>query len=76
MITICVMKLNLYIEEMGDAKFAKALKVSERRVSSWRLGQRIPRGDMAVKIHKLTIKLQLQGKSNAIVTVAECFPGA
>lgn len=58
------MRLRTYIEEVGDKKLAKRLKVTERRVNSWRLGQRVPRPDMARRIEKLT------GRQ---VTFRECY---
>lgn len=48
------MLLKIYIGEVGEKQFAKRLKVTERRVQSWRLGQRFPRPEMARRIERLT----------------------
>lgn len=48
------MLLPIYIEAVGEKALAKRLKVTERRVQSWRLGQRSPRPSMARRIEKLT----------------------
>lgn len=58
------MRLRTYIKKVGDKELANRLKVTERRVSSWRLGQRSPRPDMARRIEKIT---------NRQVTFKECY---
>ena len=70
------MKLKNYIENMGDAEFAKKLKISERCAYSWRKGDRKPPAHMAIKINRMTKRLDAKGKVFGVVTFEECYPDA
>lgn len=41
------MELKAFIEQVGDAKAARLFGVSARTAQSWRLGERIPRKELA-----------------------------
>lgn len=56
------MKLDQFIEEIGDEAAAKLFDVKPRTVASWRRGERKPRPDKAIEIVKtLRGKIPLEG---------------
>ena len=54
MARLVLMKLNEYIEMVGNEAAAKIFGVSVRRVVSWRLEYRFPRPEMALEIERMT----------------------
>ena len=44
------MRLNAYIETIGDAAAAELFGVKERTAASWRRGERLPRPEQAERI--------------------------
>lgn len=44
------MRLNEYIEQVGDEAFARQFRIKLRTVKSWRLGDRRPRAEQARRI--------------------------